>query len=1308
MKDFVRIIIFVITIVNTFDSRSETFQQLSNWEGQYQCAIYSFYQDESGIIWIGTNRGLKRYNGNSVEDVDLFAQIGQYTRQVVTHICGNHAGSLYLKVDHFILQYHIADRSSKVIWKGTDPVTIEYAKKQEGLLIGIKNDIYLYHSGRMQYYAGLSDSTSYISTLLESSAATIYAGTESGKVYLLDTLRKEKELLAKNSRITCLFESADNNIWIGSWSHGVSRFDPVSEAVLNLTTQGNTKLASDFVRAFCEDNDHNIWISTINGLNRISPAVDQITHFGTYHGLMHNSIWALSKDLQGGIWIGTFYGGAYYFHANSNLFSLITFESDHDKGYPTISKAVVDKRNHLWMCTEGRGLLFYDHSTGKYEFYSLLGYNTLKTLFYDEQKDQLWIGTYQQGLFLFDIATKHITHFQAKNHRIAPEEEEIYSIIPYGKFLLLGTRADIYKFDTSTGEYTKEVTLNRRMHSGSVLLIEGESLIIAGNGLFTYNFKTKELTDHSIGRETSDISAIFRDSRKRLWIGTRNHGLALWNQEEDMIHFFGQKEINLRTLFINNITESASGNLLVSTDKGFSIIDKDILFSRNYSTLNGFPLLSMRNGSILNMNDGNILLSGLNGIVFVQENKLLSPDNTPDLVPDRLWINNREVIPDDSTKILQRSLRYTDRIALNHRQNVITIELTPGKYATNKHLQYQYKLKEFDQEWIDLNRSHRVQYMNLPVGTYQLSVRIQDNPETETTVLSIRKNAAFYASWYAYTLYFIVFLALAIWIFISSRARLSLKMTLEQQKIANRSKFDFFTNITHEFRTPVTLILGKLEQMMESDISRNLKKAIASIHQNALQMQDLTTEFLDFRKLEEGQQKLQLSRQNIIDTVYKIYESFLDYTIYKEIDLRLDIPSYPVLVSYDPIQIRKALNNLLSNAVKNTNKGGEILISLTTAEDSILIGVKDNGIGIAPHMQERIFTPFYQANNKQDFQKEHTGTGIGLALSKGIVELHQGTIWLESESGKGASFYIKLPKGKTHRNESRRKELVEDSFADSGRRNQSAIIETSYSEPETSPSQQAHILVVEDNAEMRQMIIKMLHPIYRVSAAENGEEGLRMALEKHPDLIVSDVMMPRMSGIAMCARLKQDFRTCHIPVILLSVKADEENNITGLQSGADDYVAKPFNRKVLVAKCNSMIANRKLLQETFSKQIGSEPQTVATNAKDQEFIQRVIDIIEKDLSNPKLNVAYLSREMAMSRTIFTAKMKGVTGKNPSDFILNLKLKKGAWLLQNEPEKPVAEISDMVGFGSSKYFAKCFKDLFGVIPSSFRTGKSTED
>ncbi|WP_274225158.1 ATP-binding protein [Bacteroides fragilis] len=547
-------------------------------------------------------------------------------------------------------------------------------------------------------------------------------------------------------------------------------------------------------------------------------------------------------------------------------------------------------------------------------------------------------------------------------------------------------------------------------------------------------------------------------------------------------------------------------------------------------------------------------------------------------------------------------------------------------------------------------------------------------------------------------------------------------MSLEKERIEkehieemNQAKLRFFTNVSHEFRTPLTLIISQVELMLQKNtIPPSLHNSIFRIRKHAQQMKLLISELLDFRKFDQNYIQLKLSEQSLNTFLEEVYLSFSAYASQKSISYHLKLLEQDISIWIDDWQMRKVLFNLLSNAFKHVPDKGEISILTSTTPDQVVIAVKDSGNGISKEEQERIFDRFYQANNRN--KAIHVGTGIGLALTKSIIQLHHGTIEVESELNEGSCFIVKLPKTRDCFEkdtevvflESPEKEpmVQENTIPDENfMKKDDSTFETPLIDER---EEKRKVLLVEDNVELLQVLKEIFSSLYQVVTAANGEEGLKQAFAEVPDLIVSDVMMPVMTGTEMCLKIKNNINLCHIPVVLLTALDTVDQNIEGLRRGADDYITKPFNAKILITRCNNLIRNRLLMQSRFAKDQILEINLLAANPIDKGFLDRVIKVVDKHIDNEDFDIGVLCQELGMGRTLLHTKFKALTGMTPNEFILNHRLKIASLMLKNEPYLQVAEISDRLGFGSPRYFSRCFKNQYNVTPMEYRKGAKQEN
>lgn len=645
------------------------------------------------------------------------------------------------------------------------------------------------------------------------------------------------------------------------------------------------------------------------------------------------------------------------------------------------------------------------------------------------------------------------------------------------------------------------------------------------------------------------------------------------------------------------------------------------------------------------------------------------------------------------------------------------MEFATFDYNNEQNRLFEYCLEGFDKTWTQTSGT-TITYTNLPPGDYILRVRSWDNPKPESEIyLNVHVSTPFYATIWAYLFYLLCLLGVMIAFIRFKTRQAALKSSLEferkeKERIEelNQAKLRFFTNISHEFRTPLTLILGQIEVLMQMDkLSTSVYNRILRIYKNAWHMRDLISELLDFRKQEQGYLKLKVEEQNLVTFTRQIYMCFYEYAQKKEINYRFNHVEESISVWFDSTQMQKVIFNLLSNAFKYTSNKGMITIEVRKIASQALVSVCDTGIGIPAEQISKIFDRFYQTDNSSSAFT--LGTGIGLALAKGIMTMHHGKIDVESTVGKGTKFTLFLPLGNRHFSD---EEMAVTEGRESVIVQETVPIHDQIVEPAQHPSLQESVkgdkpavLLVDDNEELLSMLEDIFLPMYKVYIARNGREGWVMAQQIQPDLIVSDVMMPEMSGKELCYKIKTNVELSHISVVLLTAQTSVEYVVEGLMFGADDYVTKPFNVKVLLARCNNLIKNKKRLIAHYADKTVTEssvPEVI--NERDRELLVKCVSIIKENFENQEFDVTTLASELCMGRSKLYMQFKQIIGLTPNEFILKVKLDEAMFLLKNHSEFNISEISIRLGFSSPRYFSKSFKSYFGVAPQAVRSKKES--
>lgn len=881
------------------------------------------------------------------------------------------------------------------------------------------------------------------------------------------------------------------------------------------------------------------------------------------------------------------------------------------------------------------------------------------------------------------------------------------------------------KFSPLSNDVNVRKLLNKRYAFETFLIDSRQRMWLASvnGGVICVDLPSSKITEYamdtnnpsSIGR--FKVVHIFEDSRGSVFFCTIGSGIYEYQEGEQSFKSYSTSNQCLPSDYCYYICESVEDHrLFILHGKGLSIFNREKgeventyhLFNQTYSQ--GSALYLDKNGTLF--------ISGTNGLALFQKQSLYALPSKNLLNFDKLFIFNEEICPNDQSGILTDILAKTSDIYLSYKQNNITVEFASFNYNNDRNRLFEYRLEGFDKAWTQTTGT-TITYTNLPPGEYILRARPLAGKENldEEVHLNIHVSAPFYATVWAYFFYLLCLLGVMIAFIRFKTRQAALKSSLEferkeKERIEelNQVKLRFFTNISHEFRTPLTLILGQIEVLMQMDLGTTIYNRILRIYKNAWYMRNLISELLDFRKQEQGYLKLKVEEQNLVTFTRQIYMCFYEYAQKKEITYRFDNVEETISVWFDSKQLQKVIFNLLSNAFKYTPNKGSIRVEVRMLASQAIVSVCDTGVGIPEEHISKIFERFYQTDNSSSFT---LGTGIGLALAKGIMNMHHGKIDVESTVGKGTKFTLSLPLGNRHFSdeematvESRESVIISEAVPMLPFEQIMDVEEEKTKVQENIKEEDKPIiLLVDDNEELLSMLEDLFLPIYKVYIAHDGREGLEMARQIQPDLIISDVMMPEMSGKELCYKIKTNVELSHISVVLLTAQTSVEYVVEGLMFGADDYVTKPFNVKVLIARCNNLIKNKKrLIAHYAGKTITESPVTEAINERDKELLAKCVNIIKENFENPAFDVTALASELCVGRSKLYMQFKQMTGLTPNEFILKIKLDEAMSLLKNHPELNISEISIRLGFSSPRYFSKSFKAFFGVAPQTVRSRK----
>ena len=889
---------------------------------------------------------------------------------------------------------------------------------------------------------------------------------------------------------------------------------------------------------------------------------------------------------------------------------------------------------------------------------------------------------------------------------------------------------------TPLGQYLPEGTAVRTLYQ------DVEGLIWVGswrNGLYIFDpflgtwKKPQFSSEGDVGLRGVCVSAITESVLGNYWIGTESGLTRLVKNQAlpglyDCTNFTMAK--GLASDVINSVVQDKQGDLWMGTDKGLVRFDLDAESFRNYDKSDGLAANSFARNSAAITKRGELFFGSDNGITWFHPDSIKNNPNIPPIVLTDFQLFSQSVQIDSAFSesreygfYLPKIISRLDAIELSYLDNVFSIEFAALDYRNPLKNKYAYKMEGFNEDWTYTNATSRIAtYTNLDPGDYVFHVKGSNNDglwNEEGVSLHITITPPWWKSDMAYFGYLILIITVVTIIYRIRLARLRLQYQaevdhLEAERYAemDQLKSRFFANISHEFRTPLTLILGPIGKMLARVKDTESMQDLNLMQRQAKRLLELVTQLLDLSKLEAGRMKIQASKRNIVPLLKGLTLSFASLAERDKITLTFnsDLEDIPVYVDKDAIT--KIINNLLSNAFKFTRYEGSIQVDVTATDKSVLysvgeicIAITDNGVGIPAERLNKIFDRFYQVDNSETRERE--GTGIGLALTRELVELHKGSIGVISDEGQGTTFTICLPLGKAHFSNTE----IDESEMNDG--DDTPVDQIPVNESTQSIAQRAIdesrpvLLIVEDNADVRGFIRSYLDNDYTCHEAIDGENGLEQGLDLIPDLIVSDVMMPKMDGVEFCKRIKTDERTSHIPVILLTAKADLESKLEGLETGADDYLTKPFEAKELLIRIRNLIEQRELLRVQFRHDPHLIPANLKLSSMDKQFMEKVLDIIGKHLADFEFNVESLSKKIFMSRQHLNRKIKALTDRTATEFIRSIRLKNAALILDNH-QSTVTQVAYQTGFSSLSFFAKAFQEEFGKTPSAYLADQKVDD
>lgn len=1291
--------------------------------------INAIVEDKDKNLWIGTSCGLNLYN----RDQDNFLNIDT-TDDRINILNYSYIKSLYIDDDN-------------VLWIGTFGYGLNAYEIKTNKLIR-----YTYDSAKVN-----TRSLASITSIIADTLNNLWIGTQSGLSYL----EKESGTIkhfhnnSKNptsisgNHITSLHKDLDGHIWVGTQTNGVNLIVKQNSTFHFITFNTNSKpvrLSSNQIHSIHADKKGNLWIGSANcGLDKLNIRRTEVQNFrneiNNNKSISSNSVWSIYDDNDGRIWIGTYNKGINVIDENILKFESYIQNTCTNLSLPDndVTGFAEDKYGKIWIATDGGGLCWFDIKSRSIEQVITsengnLTKNLVQTVLCSST-GRVWVGTWGGGIDLLSSSGKLIRNYKIESESgVGNNNVKTIHQDKKGNIWAGTNGSGLFLFDKEQNIFKPIVfrkILTQSTYINSIIS-DSEGILWIGteNGLFKLNFieinndnpSCKVFRSNNSKISSNTIVTLYLDSNENIWAGTSSEGVNLITKSNEEFVVFKGKD-GIASSSISGILEDNEGNIWVSTNAGISRIDLLSNEIKTYTKDDGLNSNEFYINSCLKLRNGCLLFGGEYGFNLFNPKNIKVNNHIPEILLTRLMINNVSVQNGTESSPLRKHISQTDLLVLNHKQTSFSIEFVALNYTQPTKNRFSYILEGYDKDWNYIGTKNSANYTQVKPGKYVFKVKGSNNDNiwnNDPATLKIIIKPPFYKTWLAFVFYILVLIIITIAILNSWKEKMKIKNQLELERLAtekeqelNELNIQFFTHISHEFRTPLSLIIGSLESLINSTQSK-IKERLMTINKNANRLLSLTNKLLDIRKLEERGMKLKIQEVDVRYFILTISDYFKFGFENQNIHFSIDFPETDISGWFDQDKIATILTNLLSNAIKHTPNKGKICLKVQCFNPIakkgqnptinlnfriLEVSVIDSGIGIPAEDLPYVFDKFFQAYPGKKISQQ--GSGIGLTLTKRLVELHKGTIWVESKPEKETKFTFSIPIDKNaYQPEEMGMEEFKlqnlDVFIDGDNEPKNTLSDNIEN---TIKDNRPKVLIVEDNSDLKTFFKQELGKEYFVIISSDGEEGYEKAINTTPDLIISDVIMPKKSGIELCKDIKSDMRTSHIPFILLTAKTTTKEQIEGINTGADAYITKPFNLDLLLTQVKNLIFSRRELYAHFSKDLYIMPKKIASSELDQKFLQKTLDFLLVNITDEQLSVENLASYHNMSHSNVYRKIKALTGNTVVEFIRIVRLKEALKLMEKN-KYSLAEISYMTGFNSQSYFTKIFKKEYGMTPSDY--------
>jgi ligand-binding sensor domain-containing protein/signal transduction histidine kinase/DNA-binding NarL/FixJ family response regulator len=1317
--------------------QNHLFKHITSNHGLIHNSVFSITQDSEGFMWFGTAKGLSKYDGikfvnYTYSDEDSTSIPNGEVFQLATDTNGD----VWMYIDGEVALFNKMNDSFTTFGKRRKGVHYlpyhinQISKDQNGAIwISTREGIYYfdYENNCFHRYELLPDElkSASIKAIFHDSLGRLWIA-QSEKLYRInnqvefdnieeikiDSLFDDKKPFRN---IKSIKEDKIGNIYISIFGKGLIIFGK-DQTITNycINTNGETKLSSKEVLSMEIGSQERCWIGTELGISIIGgddEGVEIIQQDLNYSaGLNDNAIYALYNDMHGNMWIGTYFGGVNVLLANRKEF--YHYKAGNEPYFisgKAVSQIIEDENSGLWIATEDKGINYFSPNTKSFTHYTDKGensisYNNVHSVLKDET-NSIWIGTYLGGInYLKDgkfnyYRQKEVDGLRSDNVFAFCEDDE--------RNIWIGTMAGLTVYDPKTNIFSyAEGDLEWAFIYDLMKDSNGNIWIASNNrGIWFKRKGENQIVSINDIIKKSDLKpqkiiGISESSDGLIWFATDGEGVYHYNPSENALNQYTKND-GLPDNTIYAIVEDNNKDIWMSSNNGLVFFNRRDKTFKTYTTSDGLPVNQFNFKSGYKHSDGTLYFGTVNGMISFRTENITVNNTPPEVRITKLLMHNNLITPDSEEKILTQPIYNTNKIELEHDQTEIGFEFVAIDYTAPEQNKFAYKLEGYDENWMDVGNYNKAFYSRIPPGTYIFKVKAcnSDGKWDENGVqLQLIVKPPFWNSLPGYLLYLTLLLIVAIIAVRRIKIRRREKEELIQAKLEkiqneklNELKLEFYTQVSHELRTPLSLILDPIRNWLDQPSSSSADSLMRLVLKNANRLQLMVNQLLDFRKTEENHFKINIIKGDLSGFTENIFSRFIEQAHEKGIGYTFSSIDFNTDVYYDPKVVDIILYNLLSNAIKYTHKGGKINCQIFWKDSEhklACIKVSDNGIGMTKENADRIFENFYVVNTNDASNKS---MGIGLALVCRLVKLHQGEIHVETEEEKGSTFSVVLPvSANSFTNEDIH---IEESIVNTKEESIDDSLNPNSSEAD---SRKYKLLLVEDHKELQNYLKSFLEKFYFVFTANNGEEALKIIEHENPDVVVSDVMMPLMDGFELCNNIKSNIETSHIPVILLTARTSEEDQTEGLENGADVYLSKPFNSKILKVHISNLLNNKIILKKRFEQELGINVSELTYSNKDEEFIKKAIRIVHDNIADSLFSVAAFVELMGVSKSLLHMKLKEIIGKSASEFILSIRMKEASRLLKSK-QYSISEVSDFVGFNDASYFSKSFKKYFNHSP-----------